>query len=111
MPDAYHTSLGCLFPHLKSGGLYIIEDLECATSRQERIDEVNTNLKTWSNTKHQVDLELHESLSGLYEENGGAFKSNVLTEEENKYLTDNIYSFEFYDDLGFKNNMCIIKKV
>jgi hypothetical protein len=105
MPDAIQTSLGYLFPHLKSGGLYFVEDLLTAVSRQNRITKVNKNIEGLLGIPHVVDYHLVEVVEALRENN--TWISTVLTPEEKKYLSENVLTCEFFAEY----QMCkIIKK-
>ncbi len=114
MPDAQQTSLGFLFPYLKSGGVYFIEDLLSAQSRQGRMivetgqgkeAEVNKNIKGILDIPHVVDYQIHESNGQLKLNN--RWKSNTQLTEETDYLTENIFTCKFTTD----SQLCtIIKK-
>jgi len=105
MPDAIQTSLGYLFPYLKNGGLYFVEDLLTAVSRQSRITQVNKNIEGLLDIPHVVDYHLVEAVEALRKNN--TWISTVLTPEERKYLSENISTCEFL--AGYQ--MCkIVKK-
>jgi hypothetical protein len=108
MPDAIQLSLGVLFPFLKSGGLYIVEDLITASDRQGRISQVNANIEGVLNIPHSIDYELRESLPSLASES--SWKSNVLDDHEKEYLCENISNFRFFNDTIATNNLCVIGK-
>jgi len=103
--DAIQLSLGLLFPVLKSGGFYIVEDCRTAVRRGRILDKVNANLTPFDvKERHCPEFHLKESLE--YSENAGVWKSNVLNENEKKYLVDNISTWEFSND----SKLCVIKK-
>jgi hypothetical protein len=113
MPDAQQTSLGFLFPYLKSGGVYFIEDLLSAADRQRRMlfeisqgkeAEVNKNIKGILDIPHVVDYQIHESNGQLKLNN--RWTSNVLLDEEIDYLTENILTCKFTSD----SQLCTIVK-
>ena len=117
LPDAIQISLATLFRALKQGGVYMVEDLECARSRNERIEECNRSVVAARNNEtakilnhlHVKEIILEESLGhwGTH----GEWISSVLTEAEKKYLTDNIETYKLFDDPAYgRNNLCIIKK-
>ena len=108
MPDAIQISLGCLFPFLKNGGLYIVEDLITATSRQSRIEQVNNNIKNVLDTMHVEDYILWEALQEL--EKNKTWPSNTLSSEEKEYLVNNVQNYKFFDDIMGRNNLCVIRK-
>jgi len=105
MPDAIQISLGYLFPHLKSGGSYFVEDLMCAADRQNRIAEVNKKIKGLLKIPHVVDYHLSESVNAL--QKSRAWLSTVLTPDEKDYLVENIATCQFLAN----SNLCqIVKK-
>ena len=114
MPDAIQISLGALFPSLKPGGLYIVEDLASATDRQDRIDEVNNNIKKQDilNIMHVKDATLWQSFQH-YEQNK-TWLSATLSKKEKDFLGNNIKKYKFFDDVSenwvIKNNLCVIAK-
>ena len=108
MPDAIQISLGHLFPFLKSGGLYIVEDLITATSRQSRIEQVNNNIKNILDTMHVEDYILWEAFQEL--EKNKTWPSSTLSNEEKEYLVNNIQNYKFFDDNMGRNNLCVIRK-
>jgi hypothetical protein len=87
--DGGHTmkqqqiSFGCLFKHLKKGGIYIIEDLH--TSR-------------WGiNSEYIEKRDLITTLDLLYNfKNTSNIISNHMTNEEKAYLESNIESIEIW---------------
>ncbi|MCK5706980.1 MAG: class I SAM-dependent methyltransferase [Candidatus Aureabacteria bacterium] len=97
--DQQQISFGYLFKHIKPGGYYIIEDVHTSLPLHSKgygisDDEKNATLLMINNYIKTREI-----------------KSNYLTEEEIKYLNDNIY----YCNLFFKNNniqsiTCVIKK-
>lgn len=113
MLDAIQLSLGVLFPYLKSGGTYIVEDLATAERRggdQEKIDSTNANLdvldsKGLMKERHQIDYTLLEALTSL--DDSGAWLSNLLSDEEKSYLEQNIASWEY---VPVSSGAMVIKK-
>lgn len=76
-------SFGVLFERLKSGGIYIIEDLHT------------------SNYEGYRDFKPFETSALFCLQNFikcNTFSSEYLTKEENDYLTNNIKSIEIYTD-------------
>tara|TARA_R110002020_G_scaffold123630_2_gene280365 strand:+ start:4214 stop:4870 length:657 start_codon:yes stop_codon:yes gene_type:complete len=84
------TSFGCLFPYLKSGGHYMIEDIQTSYDYQDRIptrqlldsygvsrDFYNT---TYVMVKNAVEF--------------GEYKSQYITDAELKYINKNVKSTE-----------------
>lgn len=105
MPDAIQISLGSLFPFLKTGGKYIVEDLLCAKSRQKRINEVNKKIREFGlDISHEVDIHLSDSFKHF--DKYSEWTSNSLTKLEKEYLRDNISWWEFYCN----NKLCIMEK-
>tara|TARA_R100000808_G_scaffold7892_1_gene22664 strand:+ start:19723 stop:20424 length:702 start_codon:yes stop_codon:yes gene_type:complete len=112
MPDAIQLSVGLLFPYLKSGGYFIIEDLATARRRGGNIDDVNENLlkldtKNLMKERHVPDYTLEQSLAHYQSEE---WLSNVLQHEEKQYLVDNIRDWKVFDDGGRLQNICVIVK-
>lgn len=73
MMHQQQITLGCMFKYLKSGGVFVIEDLHtCGNSVYTREDDTQTinMLHTFNNT--------------------GKIVSNCMTDEEIKYLNNNI---------------------
>lgn len=92
LPLDQQTSLLYLFPNLKPGGLYIIEDLK-TQPWPSPIGVVNTGkwLKRW-NTKKTM-------------------KSSYIPQQLLDYLIDQIESIEFYDSATIgKENLVVIRK-
>ena len=108
MPDAIQISLGCLFPCLKNNGVYFVEDLVCATDRQNRIQQVNEVIDGVLGIPHVVDYTLYESFKGYSEDN--EWRSNTLSDKEKQYLVKNIFQWRFFHDTDGPNNLCMIKK-
>ena len=108
LPDAIQTSLGFLFPFLKSGGLYIVEDLVTAKDRQQRLDAVNKHIEGLLSIPHVVDYNLEESFR-IYEDTK-VWNSSMLDDKEKEYLANNISTWIFYNDTMGPKNLCVIKK-
>lgn len=70
-------TLGCLFKNLKSGGIFVIEDLH--TSHPDMID----NFKVNPNDTNTLKMLQNYVASGIIE-------SNCMTQEEQDYLNNNI---------------------
>ena len=95
--DATMVSFATLFPHLKSGGYYIIEDVATINRRSKILPDVNK----WGNSlsgnncelfiEHQEETVITDSLS--FHSVTGKWDSKLLTEEEKTYLEKNIESF------------------
>ena len=96
--DASHAShhqqisLGSLFPHLNSGGYYIIEDLDWQPSELEKKEAVLT-----------------EKLFLSYLDNNN-FDSPFLTKEDNKYISQNIDYCNMLNKQNRLFKLVIIKK-
>jgi len=105
MPDAIQISLAILLPVLKSGGIYVVEDLLCARNRLSRLDEINRKTKeTGFTLEHVAEYPLEDSLAKLDSE--GFWESNALATNEKEYLADNISSWK----LKVNGNLCFIRK-
>mgnify|MGYP003652958450 CR=1 FL=1 len=113
VPDAIQLSLGMLFPYLKSGGLYIVEDLATATRRGKSLKVTNTNLEKLDtqglvSERHIKDYTLQESLTAF--EEGKPWPSEILADSEKQYLTDHIQAWKILDDGHRLKNIALIKK-
>ena len=113
-PDAIQITMGTLFPYLKNGGLFIIEDLDCCIR-----DAGNSNpqlLNNWLDShatieddlpRHVKDYDLEAALINF--ENTGEWISETLTNSECEYLANNIKEWTW----GTKwqpQSICVIKK-
>ena len=95
-PDHNQISLGVLFPHVKSGGYYIIEDCVCSMDRQSR----KLNIK--DNHIYAEDI---RNVCKHWNKKGTLGKT-VLNKKESKYIENNVE--EWYTTGG--GNLSIIKK-
>jgi hypothetical protein len=103
--DAIQLSLSILFPVLKMGGFYIVEDCRTADRRNKILGQVNANLAARGIAERSIDeFSLKESLESF--ENNGVWKSNILVGKEKDYLIDNISSWEFLH----RRQLCTINK-
>lgn len=123
MFDAIQLSLGVLFPYLKSGGLYVVEDLFCARRRSGKLDKdqypedslenTNKNVRPYGpdgEVLHHVDeYMLVESFRTL--KITGQWLSSVLSHSESTYLAEHIREWRFYDDEVTNDTaLCVIRK-
>jgi len=113
MPDAIQLSLGSLFPALKSGGFYIVEDLATASRRGRDIEATNLNLGKLDSQglmpeRHTEEHPLEEAFEVF--ERTNQWLSKVLTPAECAYLVENIAGWKIADDGSRLKNICIIKK-
>jgi hypothetical protein len=76
-----------LFKSLKSGGLYIIEDLH--TSLEAKIPE--KYIFNWGNPENTLTLDMLKDFKKT-----GVLTSDYMSQEDLKYLNDNIKSVEVY---------------
>lgn len=83
-------SLGCLFPHLKKGGQYWIEDLHTSDRSVWQGKFLYGNDMSINENESTVEV-LENYLSNL------KMNSPFLTASENQYLTDNISKCTVYD--------------
>ena len=110
MYDAINISLGTLFPYLKSGGYYIIEDIFTARKRGGFLEDpgyASNNLAA-ANTRvkpYGLDQEVLEHVpeymlleSFLVLKNCGQWLSKTLTYLESSYLAEHIAEWRFFDD-------------
>ena len=104
MNDAAQISLGYLFPYLKSGGYYIIEDLVCAHDRGRRIDDVNRWLDgddvDQKKKKFYHNMDVHVGVSAYFAEKNHRldWPSRYMTPAQKRYLLENISSLQFAVD-------------
>ena len=113
MPDAIQLSLGSLFPALKSGGTYIVEDLATAARRGANLEATNINLEKLDSeglmTERHTEEHLLEEAFTVFERTN-QWLSKVLTPAECAYLVENIAAWKILDDGSRLKNICIIKK-
>ncbi len=103
------TSLGFLFPHVRPGGFYIVEDLH--TSMGDRVDVYEdaklvgyyeTGVGDCSHTTYEIVHALMER---------APLKSEFITESEHRYLTTMTDWVEMFDrDEDRRHMTCVIKK-
>ena len=113
--DAQQITLASLFPLLKKGGKFFIEDLYCAKYRSKKLSDVNHFLnndfikKDFNKIYHQKDFAITHSLKHL--KKTGNWKSLLLTNLEKKYLENNIDEFELKRNYNFADDLAIITKI
>jgi ubiquinone/menaquinone biosynthesis C-methylase UbiE len=99
-------SLGALFKKLKSGGLYVVEDLHTSYHEYRENIMYNNRLFGLTNDNSTVDF-----LNGITNKIN---KNKYLTTEEYEYLCENIESIEIFETSRKNNNefsiTSIIKK-
>lgn len=95
-------TLAYFFKSLKSGGIFVMEDLH--TSPEVNIPEKN-NFWKWGEPGKVTTLELLEHFNKT-----GEIISDYLTDDEKKYLKDNILSIDIYDEKPNSITSIIIKK-
>ena len=101
--DGGHTmkqqqvSLGYLFPFVKPGGFYILEDIH--TSFQERFNDYECHVNT---------CQMLQNINHY-----GKLYSNYMTEKEINYIFNNISNVDFYTNSpNLSHSMtCIIQKI
>jgi cephalosporin hydroxylase len=93
-------SLGALFPYLKSGGYYVIEDLQTSFWSPDNAFDV---LPDESNSTFHILKEMKTA---------GILKSTYLSEDQLKYLRDNIRSCELYAHINERqHSTSMIQKI
>ena len=113
--DGIQISLAFLFPYLKNGGVYIVEDLHCARDRDRRLHQVNAWLdsdnvdQNINKTYHREEVHLLDSL--IHCKQNSYWKSLLLNDQEREYLVKNIKEYEIFKDYNSRDNLVIIKKV
>jgi len=114
LSDGMQISLATLFPYLKDGGIYIIEDLSSARSRDSRLAAVNAWLdgttvdQSHKKIYHQKEIHILDSLS-VYREMG-KWNSIHLSDKEKSYLEKNIADVTSFYDYNGQENLIVIKK-
>tara|TARA_R110000824_G_scaffold175298_1_gene353674 strand:+ start:154 stop:846 length:693 start_codon:yes stop_codon:yes gene_type:complete len=111
--DGIMLSLGVLFKSLVSGGLYIVEDLACATDRSSRLQDVNEWIDSdvvdkSSDVKiiyHQPEFHIRNECVRHFMTTG-KWKSRILSEEEGDYIINNVRAIDFQSH----HNMIIFQK-
>ena len=113
--DGISLSLSVLLPMLKKNGCYIVEDLGCAKSRDQRLsdcnnwldgDTVNQNIEK---IYHREEYHMWEVLSEFKRTRN--WKSKILNDIEVDFLERNVKTFTFFKDFNGSDNLVIIKKV
>ena len=93
------VSFGFLFEHLKPGGIYVLEDVH--TSLPEFYPNFGVNEKGTNSTLHMINTFMEKTY----------IKSEFMTQEEKKYLENNIDYMEMsYRTTPYHSMVCIIKK-
>tara|TARA_R110000824_G_scaffold177925_1_gene357468 strand:- start:3958 stop:4689 length:732 start_codon:yes stop_codon:yes gene_type:complete len=115
LSDGMQISLATLFPYLKDGGLYIIEDLSTARSRDSRLDDVNAwlngpdvELAQDKKLYHRQEAHVLDSLAAF--RTSQAWTTELLSDEEKKYLAENILDYKVFRDYNGQENLVVIKK-
>lgn len=115
LDDGGHTmaqqqsSLGFLFPHVRPGGYYVVEDLH--TSFMQRIDlfqgdKMVDHYETGVGKCKSTTFEIIQALS-----EGREFSSEFMVEAERRYLIDRVQWVEIFDRNGDQQHMtCILRK-
>lgn len=95
-------TLAYFFKSLKSGGIYVLEDLH--SSLEVVIPEKN-NIWGWGDPNHTTPLHFLKEFQAT-----GKIVSNVLTKDECDYLNDTIKSVEIFDEIESSITSIIYKK-
>lgn len=85
VPEDQQYTMGACFPFVEPGGWYIIEDLKCKRNHSVRFQ-----------TTAEKTLTVLNKYLGT-----GKFSSNVLTPQQDTYITTNIAKVEIYDKIAF----------
>lgn len=115
--DGMQISLATLFPYLKAGGFYIIEDLSTARRRAQYV--VDGTLAAWldgpdveiaqdKKIYHRLETHVLDSLAA-YRANQ-SWPASLLSAEEKKYLVENILDYKVFRDYNGQENLVVIKK-
>ncbi|HSS66740.1 MAG TPA: class I SAM-dependent methyltransferase [Gammaproteobacteria bacterium] len=103
------TSLGYLFPHVRPGGYYVVEDLH--TSFMQRIDlyEDGKAVDYYETGVGKCQSTTYEIIQAISE--GSPVGSEYMSEAERRYLADRVQWSEIFDRNGDRQHMtCILKK-
>jgi hypothetical protein len=101
--DGVMTSFGVLFPYLKSGGYYIVEDIATIKRRSKSLSKVNHWGKSLNGQncelfiEHQEEEIITDSLASY--DVTGKFNSKILNEKEKTYLEKNIEDYNVFVDI------------
>jgi len=114
LSDGIQLSFAVLFPYLKKGGLYIVEDLSCAHDRDKRINDVNNWLDS-ENVNQNIQKiyhrkEIHISHALREYKDTSKWNSTFLLEKQKKYLEDKIDTFMIVPNYNNTEGLAVIKK-
>lgn len=99
--DHQQISLGYLFPHVNSGGMFIIEDVHTSLPDYYSREDFNVNESESNTTLLMIEYFIRT----------GKIRSEFMTEKEAAYLTENIERIELHYMHNDKHSiMCIIHK-
>ena len=99
--DHQQVSLGYLFKHLNKGGYYIIEDVHTSLPKYYPDTYFKVNENETNTTLFMIEWFMRT----------GEIKSEYMTEEEIKFLEENIESIELtYRATRHHSMVCIIRK-
>lgn len=85
VPEDQQYTMGVCFQFVEPGGWYVIEDLKCKRNHSLRF------AKTAKKTLEVLNRYLDQ----------GVFYSNILTKEQNYYISQNIAKVEIHDKIAF----------
>lgn len=112
MADAIQVSLGVLFPYVKPGGLYIVEDLISAEDRNRKIEEVNEAMASELGIPHKKEYTPQKVFESFARHR--TWLSTQLPNVEKEYLINNISKLKMYEDgqisIPKLNNLAVIWK-
>lgn len=103
------TSLGALFPHVRPGGYYVVEDLHTSFMQRinlyrdgEAVDYYETGIDACQCTTYEIVQALSE---------GAPFESEFMTDLERRYLRERVQWVEIFDRNGDRRHMtCMLRK-
>jgi hypothetical protein len=78
-------TLGVLFKSIKSGGIFILEDLHTSVSVKENNESI------WGKKNETITLDMLERFNET-----GKIESDFLTDDEARYLEENIKECKIY---------------
>ena len=96
-----HVSLGALFPTVQKGGFYVIEDIHTSLGESEKCYEMYGLHRDMSNSAVMLLDRYGET---------GKIESEYLSDDEKRYLEENIESFELFRPKNWSATMMIKKR-
>ena len=107
--DQQQTSLGFLFPHVRPGGYYVVEDLHTSFMQRIELFDGGSAVDYYETGVGKCESTTYEIVQALSK--GSPVRSEFMSEAERRYLTDRVQWVEIFDRNGDRQHMtCILKK-